>query len=149
MDDKWKRRFFSLAKEVSTWSKDPSTKIGAIVVDDDKRVLTQAYNGLSRGIEDSLERLTNRELKYELINHAEMNCIFNACSNGVSLKNGSMYVYGLPICVNCAKGIIQVGIKEVNILSKFYTERWEDSWGKAKMLFEEADVKIEISDMDI
>ena len=59
-----------------------------------------------RGIKDSEERLNNRERKYELVVHAEMNAIYNASLNGVSLKDSTLYVYGLPICDECAKGII-------------------------------------------
>jgi len=62
---KWNERFMSLAEEVSKWSKDPSTQVGCILVKD-RRVISTGFNGLPRGISDSLDRLTNREIKYEM-----------------------------------------------------------------------------------
>ena len=83
--DKWDRQYMDLAKCIAEWSKDPSTKIGAVAIGDKGQVLSQGYNGFPRGIEDSPERLHIREEKYKYIVHAEMNCIFNASFNGVSL----------------------------------------------------------------
>ena len=109
----WNKRYMNLAKEVSTWSKDPSSQIGAVAIGSKGQVLSQGYNGFPRCIKDTEYRLNNREIKYKHVVHAEMNCIFNATYTGVSLDGASMYVYGLPICTECAKGIIQVGIKRV------------------------------------
>ena len=137
----WSDKYIQLAKQISTWSKDPSTKIGAVVVGDDGQILSQGFNGFPRGIKDSHERLNDRERKYKLVVHGEMNAIYNACLNGVSLKNSTIYVYGLPICNECAKGIIQVGIKKVVARRpKEYNEAWEESINGAKALFKEADV---------
>ena len=113
MTDSWIKRYINLAKEVSTWSKDPSRKIGAVAVSSKGQVLATGYNGFPRGMFDTAERYNNRELKYKYIVHAEMNCIYNATYNGVSLDGASLYVWGLPPCSECAKGIIQVGIKNV------------------------------------
>ena len=79
--DKWDRQYMDLAKCIAKWSKDPSTKIGAVAIGDKGQVLSQGYNGFPRGIEDSPERLHIREEKYKYIVHAEMNCIFNASFN--------------------------------------------------------------------
>ena len=137
----WGDKYINLAKEISTWSKDPSTKVGAIVVGCDGQILSQGFNGFPRGIKDSEERLNNRERKYELIVHAEMNAIYNASLNGVSLKDSTLYVYGLPICNECAKGIIQVGIKKVVAMRpKKYNIAWEESINNARSLFSEAEV---------
>ena len=137
----WGDKYINLAKEISTWSKDPSTKVGAIVVGCDGQILSQGYNGFPRGINDSDERLNNRERKYELVVHAEMNAIYNASLTGVSLKDSTLYVYGLPICNECAKGIIQVGIKKVIALRpEKYNIAWEESANNARNLFSEADV---------
>ena len=73
----WGERYLHLAKEVSTWSKDPSTKVGAVAIGDNGEVLTQGFNGFPRGIKDSSERLKDRERKYKLVVHAEMNAIYN------------------------------------------------------------------------
>ena len=82
--DKWDERYLRLAKEVSTWSKDPSTKVGAIAVLDGS-VLAQGYNGFPKGVNDDPAKYADRETKYKYTVHAEMNCIFNAAQNGVSL----------------------------------------------------------------
>ena len=111
--NKWQVRYLNLAKEVSTWSKDPSRKIGAVAVGKNGQVLSQGFNGFPRGILDSNERYNDRETKYKYVVHAEMNCIYNATLNGVSLEGSTLYVWGLPVCSECAKGIIQVGIKEI------------------------------------
>lgn len=110
---KWENRYISLAKEISTWSKDPSRKIGAVAIGENGQVLAQGYNGFPRGIFDYDERYNDRPTKYKYVVHAEMNCIYNATLNGVSLKDSTLYVWGLPVCSECAKGIIQVGIKAV------------------------------------
>lgn len=140
----WHYRYMNLAKEVSTWSKDPSSQIGAVAIGPKGQVLSQGYNGFPRGIQDTEERLVNRNIKYKLVVHAEMNCIFNATYNGVSLDGSSMYVYGLPICTECCKGIIQVGIKKVYMNNIEAPDRWKDSIGIAKDLFNEAKVRWEI-----
>ena len=141
---KWDIRFLKLAKEISTWSKDPSSKIGAVVVNDDRRILATGYNGFPRGIEDSDERLNDREEKYPRIIHAELNALMNALYSGVSVKGATLYVYGLPICSDCTKSVIQSGIKRV-VLSPPYLapEKWRESWEKlSEPMFKEAGVKI-------
>ena len=102
-----------LAREISQWSKDPSRKVGAVAVSPKGQVLSTGYNGFPRGIFDGKEMYEDRTKKYKFIVHAEMNCIYNATYNGVSLDGASMYVWGLPPCSECAKGIIQVGVKQV------------------------------------
>ena len=137
----WGKKYTNLAKEISTWSKDPSTQVGAVVIGEKGQLLSQGYNGFPRGINDTDDRLNNRERKYELVVHAEMNAIYNASFNGVSLKDSTLYVYGLPICSECAKGIIQVGIKKVIATRpKIYNSEWDKSTKAAEALFREAEV---------
>jgi dCMP deaminase len=139
----WHDRYLDLAKQVSTWSKDPSRKIGAVAVGSKGQILSQGYNGFPRGILDSADRYNDRPTKYKLVVHAEMNVIYNATFNGVSLDGASLYVYGLPVCSECAKGIIQVGIKEVIIQSgpiEEVPQMWIDSWRITSEMFEEAKV---------
>ena len=138
----WGNRYTHLAKEISTWSKDPSTQVGAVVIGNNGEVLSQGYNGFPRGIKDTSARLKNRERKYNLVVHAEMNAIYNASLNGVSLNNATLYVYGLPICNECAKGIIQVGIRRVIATRPAdYNKEWDESIKDAKALFKEAEVE--------
>ena len=138
---KWADRYMKLAQVISTWSKDPSTKVGAIVVGHNGEILSQGYNGFPRKIKDTNNRLNNRSEKYKYIIHAEMNAIFNASLNGVSLQNSSIYIYGLPICHECAKGIIQVGIKKV-IIDKKIKDNWQESCQIAQEMLIEAGVTI-------
>ena len=143
MSSKWDRRYMDIAKSVSQWSKDPSSKIGAVAVDNKGHILCTGYNGFPRGIEDTEQRLNNRDLKYTMIVHAEMNAIFNATYHGVCLDGGTMYVSGLPCCSNCALGIISTGIKRVVMQGDTNNERWKDSWGLTSSLFNEANVEWE------
>lgn len=138
----WDDKYISLAEQVSSWSKDPSSKIGAIAVNDKGQLLSTGYNGFPRGIKDD-DRLNDRETKYRLIVHAEMNAIFNATYNGVSLDGSTMYVHGLPCCSQCAKGIIQVGVKRVVTDGDASNPRWKDDCADAIKLFEEAGVQYE------
>lgn len=139
---KWNKRYAELAKQVASWSKDPSRKIGAVAVGDKGQLLAQGYNGFPRGIKDTEERLNNREEKYKYVVHAEMNVIYNASHSGVSLDGADLYVYGLPICSECAKGIIQVGIKQVFILTEEEIPPiWVESWERTRLMFKEAGIK--------
>ena len=113
MVNKYDARYLELAKHIATWSKDPSTGVGAVAIGDKGQVLAQGYNGFPRGVKDSDERYENKQMKYRYVVHAEMNCIYNAGYNGASLDGAHLYVYGLPVCNDCAKGIIQVGIERV------------------------------------
>ena len=141
----WGDRYIHLAKEISTWSKDPSTQVGAVVIGQNGEVLSQGYNGFPRSIKDTPQRLKDREKKYNLVVHAEMNAIYNASLNGVSLKGATLYVYGLPICNECAKGVIQVGIDRVIATRPAdYNKEWDESIKDAKALFKEAEVEYKI-----
>ena len=135
---KWDERFLTLASDVAGWSKDPSTQVGAVIVDTECRVLSLGYNGFPRGIDDSVERLGNRETKYSLIVHAEANAILNAPASSV-LEGATIYVTHAP-CAECAKTIIQAGIERV-----VYSERlvnWGDSQGLALELFDEVGMSV-------
>ena len=114
---KWRNRYLLLAKHFSTWSKDPSTQVGAVAVSDNGLILSEGWNGFPRGIRDTQDRLVDRQTKHDYVVHSEKNLIYNATYNGVSLLNSNLYVYGLPVCSECAKGVIQVGIKSVYVLT--------------------------------
>lgn len=139
--DSWDHRFLRLAKEVASWSKDPSTKVGAVAVGPNRNVLAQGYNGFPRGIFDYEDRYNNREVKYRYVVHAEMNVIYNASYNGVSLDGATLYIHGLPPCSECAKGILQVGIKCVIIPSMVIPEQWRESWLHSSSMLNEAGVE--------
>lgn len=148
MTDKWDRRFLELARHISTWSKDPSTQVGAVIVEPKtKLVVGIGYNGFPRGVIDSAERLNDRPTKYALIVHAEANAILMA---GDKAKEATLYVwpsFALPdVCNECAKLVIQAGIKNIvaYIASSENAEkakRWGDSLIIAKTMCDEAGVK--------
>ena len=142
--NKWDKRYLALAKEVASWSKDPSTQVGAVTVGNKKEVLSQGFNGFPRGIVDSEDRYNNRETKYKYVVHAEMNAIYNATYSGVSLDGAVLYVYGLPICSECAKGIIQVGIKKVIIEKSKELDNWNESVALSQEMFDGAGVELVI-----
>lgn len=145
---KWDQRYLRLAYEVSQWSKDPSSKIGAVTVGSKGQVLSQGFNGFPRGLKDDFTRLHDRETKYKFVVHAEMNAIYNATYNGTSLDGATLYVYGLPICSECAKGVIQVGIKRVVMPNQKVDGKWLDSWMTSMNFFDEAGVDFEFIDFD-
>jgi len=141
MLNKWHKRYIELARDIAQWSKDPSTQCGAVVIGESGQVLSQGYNGFPRGMDDSDELYKNRETKYDRIVHAEMNAIYNASRTGVSLEGATAYIHGLPCCHECAKAMIQVGIKEV-VMAEASNIRWNDSCGKGMDYLNEANVKI-------
>ena len=143
--NKWDQRYLALAKEVSTWSKDPSTQVGAVTVGSKKEVLSQGFNGFPRGINDTDERYHHRDTKYKLVVHAEMNAIYNATYSGTSLDGATLYVYGLPICSECAKGIIQVGIKKVVVEKSKELDNWNESVQLSQKMLDEAGVELIIT----
>lgn len=142
--NKWDERFMKMAEMIATWSKDPSSKIGAVAVNDEHRILATGYNGFPRGIEDSEERLYDRDEKYPRIVHAEMNVLMNALYNGVSLKGATLYVWGLPVCPDCTKSVIQCGIKRVVLPYPIEVGgRWKQVWEERSIpMFKEAGIEI-------
>lgn len=132
-------RFFEIAKNVGSWSKDPSRGIGAIIVGKYEQIISQGYNGFPRGIQDTPERLNHRPTKYKYVVHAEANAIYNAIHNGANLEGASIVVTGLPVCSECAKAIIQVGIKYVYMDTK-PADTWKESCELALSMFDEVGV---------
>lgn len=142
-DLKFDLRFLSLAKEIASWSKDPSTKVGAVVVGKKGQIVSQGYNGFPRGFDDGIDRYFYRPTKYKYIIHAEANAIYNALYNGASVEDCTIYVHGLPPCLECAKAIVQSGIKRVVTDSK-PDERWAKSNQDAMDIFNEANVEFKL-----
>ena len=138
----WDQRFLNLAKHISEWSKDPSTKVGCVVVGPDHEIRSTGFNGLPRGIEDNDERLNNREIKYPLICHAEENAIMHAARIGISLKHCTAYVTWPP-CTRCARSLIQAGVstiiypKDIEI-----PDRWMEDFNLSLNMLKEAKINI-------
>ena len=142
MSDKWDLRFLELARHISDWSKDPSTKVGCVVVGPDREIRSTGFNGFPRGIEDDDNRLQNREKKYPMICHAEENAIMHAARIGISLKGNTAYVTWPP-CSRCTRSLIQAGINEVVYPSEVeIPERWEEDFSIAMEMMEEAGISV-------
>ncbi|MAV06644.1 MAG: deoxycytidylate deaminase [Euryarchaeota archaeon] len=140
MNEKWDRRFIDLALHISGWSKDPSTKVGCVVVGEDREIRSTGFNGFPRGIEDSMERLEDRELKYPLICHAEENAIMHAARIGISLKDCTAYVTWPP-CTRCARSLIQAGVIEVVYPGDIeIPDRWIEDFERSSSMMKEAGV---------
>jgi dCMP deaminase len=143
--EKWDRRYLELAKHVATWSKDPSTKVGAVLVNYEQKKEFVGYNGFPEGVQDSPERYNDREIKYKFVVHAEVNAILKA---GGYARGATLYIYPSfslpPICNECAKVAIQSGIKEVVGYSPDANDprvkRWAEAILVSKSMFEEAGV---------
>ena len=144
LSSNWDKRYLDIAIQIASWSKDPSKQCGAVCVGDNGQILSQGYNGFPRGVLDSEERLNDRPTKYKFNVHAEQNAIYNATLNGSCLKGSTMYVYGLPVCNDCCKGIIQVGIKKVVMpaIKHEVSPKWNEAWMISETMFNEAGVEI-------
>ena len=142
MSTKWDQRFLRLASEIASWSKDPSTQVGCVVVGEDREIRSTGFNGFPRGIEDRIERLEDRALKYPLICHAEENAIMHAARIGVSLKNCVAFVTWPP-CSRCARSLIQSGVREIVYPAGCaIPERWLEDFTIATSMIKEAQLTI-------
>ena len=143
--EKWHYRFMEVATLVSSWSKDPSTKTGAIVVGPDREIRATGYNGLVRGVDDNKPERMERPTKYDFFEHAERNAIYNACLTGTSLKGCVIYVTHPP-CTDCARAIIQSGIKmvvtfELEKRDDITSPTWRDKLNYSQEMFKEAGIE--------
>lgn len=144
-DEKWHIRFLRLAEEVASWSKDPSTKVGCVLARN-RRVISTGYNGLPKDLSDSLDRLSNREQKYEMTVHAEVNAVTTAALHGVSTENCSAYVTFSP-CSRCAAVLINAGITAVYVSGgSEIPGRWLENFILASRMLAEAGVHYQTVD---
>ena len=134
--DKWDYRFMGIAREVSSWSHDPGTKVGCVLVLE-KRILSVGFNGFPQNLSDSLELYEDREYKLAVTVHAEANAILNAAKNGAKTQFCTAYVT-FPPCSQCAAALIQAGVSKVVCPDPVNApERWKASFGLAnEMLFQ-------------
>jgi dCMP deaminase len=134
---KWDLRFLDLSEFISSWSKDPSTKVGAVITDNNNRIISVGYNGFPQDIVDD-GRLEDRETKYKIIVHGEMNAILFA---NRSLHNCTLYTYPFMPCPRCAGMVIQTGIKRV-VSYNHMPERWANEFEVSQQLFEESGIEL-------
>ena len=124
--------------------KDTSTKIGAVIVGEDNEIRSTGYNGLPRGCDDSVAERYEAPEKYYWFEHAERNAIYNAVRIGVSVKGCTLYTQGVP-CADCARAVINAGIKQVIIHRDFGGDdrkKWSESLDKSTEMFRECGVRV-------
>lgn len=139
---KWDLRYLELCRFIAQWSKDPSTKVGAVIVRPDKTIASMGFNGFPKGVQDLEEHYTNRDFKYPRIVHAEANTIVHATE---SLGGYTIYVDPLLPCGTCAGLIIQSGIKEVISVTTAdleLRERWSEQNKVSLGMFKDAGIEV-------
>jgi dCMP deaminase len=145
----WDEYFFSMLEMIASKSKDPTTKVGCIVVGPNNEIRTTGFNSFPRGLNDDVPERLERPEKYKWIEHAERNAIYNAARMGTGLDGCIIYITALP-CVDCCRAIIQSGIKEIVIDTRGKTmstmitewERWKESMINSYIMCRECNVTI-------
>jgi dCMP deaminase len=143
----WDETFIETAKVWSKRSKDPNTKIGACIAGPDNEVVSTGYNSFPRGINDNVPERKKRPEKYRWYEHSERNAIYQAARIGISLKGCRIYLSCWVPCTDCARAIIQVGIKEVILGQKVEDAsrtKWIEEAKRSTIMFEEAGVKVRV-----
>lgn len=138
MNHKWIDRFMGLAKTIAAFSKDPDCKVGAVIVNPKRIMISSGYNGFPYGIEDRHERLTNKTVKRELTLHAETNAILNA---DVDLYACAMFITKPP-CIHCALMVIQSGISMIVMPKLDAGSSWFEQNRRAMQLLCEAGIRV-------
>lgn len=148
--ERWDKHFLGMALYHARMSKDPSTRVGSVIVGPDREILSAGFNGFPRGIADTPERLQDRDMKLKLVVHAEMNALLAAARTGMRLKGCTLYlgatddsglIWGGPPCTRCTVEIIQVGISEiVSYPIKAIPSRWHADLSLAGDLLREAGI---------
>jgi dCMP deaminase len=141
VNNKWLERFKELTHLISSWSKDPSTKVGAVIVDKKNRIISTGYNGFPASIPDNSDSLLDRDFKLDVTIHAEENAIL---FSNVDLADAIIFVTHFP-CPRCASKMIQVGISRVYVTKRdeSFEERWKIQIARSRLIFSHAGVIIE------
>lgn len=150
MSERWDNHFLRLCQDHARMSKDPNTRVGAVIVGPDREIRSAGFNGFPRGIIDTPERLNDRELKLRLVVHAEMNAVLAGAKVGIPLHRCTLYlaatdsnggVWGGPPCVRCTVEVIQAGIKEVvSYPKRAVPSKWHSDLELAESLLTEAGI---------
>lgn len=136
---KWDFNFLKVAQLIAEWSKDPSTKCGAVIVDDQHRIVSTGYNGFAASVQDLDSRYRDRSCKLDMVIHAEENAILFA--DRVALQNATIYTWPFLTCSRCAAKLIQVGIRRV-VSTDLIIPRWEESLIHARQQYADADCQV-------
>jgi dCMP deaminase len=150
MTDKDKQFMADARAFAHNHSKDKSTKVGALILSEDNAPLSWGYNGFPRGANDDNEGRHERPLKYKWTEHAERNAIYNAARAGIRLLGSRIFVTSLCPCTDCARAIIQSGIKQVVLEAAAFDEEnprvqaWAPEWPITKAMFDECGVEVKV-----
>lgn len=139
----WDVWFMKQVYLVAEKSKDPSTKIGAVLVRD-RHIISSGYNGFPRKVRDKKGRYAKREIKYNLVVHAEDNSVLAAARFGISTLGTTLYTQGIPCC-ECAKSVIQGGIKEIVVHKQWRDmchSKWAESCKISSVMFKECGIPV-------
>lgn len=134
----WDKRYIGMAELISTWTKDKSRGVGAVIVNGKNRVVSIGFNGFPTGIKDDIEERHLKPIKYKFTEHAERNAIYNTTS---PLNGCKIYVTLFP-CPDCARAIIQTGIVEVICPYINELDNWCDDFKISKEMFEEVSISV-------
>lgn len=142
----WEEYFVNICNQIKLKSKDESTQIGVVVVGNDNQIVSTGYNSFPRGIDDNVPERQERPEKYYWFSHAETNAIINAALNGVSTKDSTMYMSCGVACPDCARNIINAGVKKIVCRDNYNDMKNGDKWlevGKRSLImFKEAGVEV-------
>ena len=140
LKEKWDKRFLILAQMIAQWSKDPSTKVGAVITHG-KRIVSLGFNGFAAGINDLNSRYKNRDFKLAAIIHAENNAIMYAHED---LHDCTIYTWPMPPCSKCAAQIIQVGINRIVSIEPTQAQenRWRKSFNISQAMYNDVGIDI-------
>ena len=141
----WDEYYLDICKVVAARSKDPHTQIGCVIAGPAHEIRSTGYNSLPRGIRDDVPERLERPTKYLWMEHAERNAIYNAARCGTPLEGCTLYVEIMP-CMDCARAIVQAGIREVIIsgarMSQYTSDYYDEHFRNVEVLFKEAGVKV-------
>lgn len=144
----WDQYFYGFAKHAASRSKDLSTHIGAVIVDEHRGLVSSGYNSFPAGLKDDLPERQERPEKYFWFEHAERNAILTAARRGVRLDSCTMYLNCFVPCTDCARAIIQSGIKEVVLGTSHQSQKkkWLEAAERSLVMFQEAGVVLRYPD---
>lgn len=141
----WDEYYLSICKVVATRSKDPHTQVGCIIAGPAHEIRSTGYNSLPRGIRDDVAERLERPTKYLWMEHAERNAIYNAARCGTTLDGCTIYIELMP-CMDCARAIVQAGIREVVVsrerMGQYSSDYYDEHFRMVEVLFQEAAIKV-------
>lgn len=148
--DRWDARFVGLAQHISSWSKDPSTKVGAVLVRPDNSVASTGFNGFAPGEDDDPELYANRDYKYKKVIHAEI----NALDFLDSLAKGFSFYTSFPCCPDCMRAAGEAGVVRVVFPAidregrdPAWIKEWEDRLSESLEVAREYGIEVRFVDV--